>query len=88
MNPYCWGHIDYNVSPEFCQVGKEKKMDITLILSIGIMILFALALSLRHIFGQGEVCKPGCSNIGLFTSFSDCPVCGGNSKKDLTKQAK
>ena len=88
MNPYCWGHIDYNVSPQFCQVGKEKKMDITLILSIGIMISFALALSLRHILGKGDICQPGCSNIGLFTSFSDCPVCGGNPENHLTKTEK
>ena len=63
-------------------------MDITLVLSIAILLAFAVGLSLRHIFGQGDVCQPGCHNIGLFTSFEDCPVCGGNPKKDLTKQTK
>ena len=60
-------------------------MDITLILSIVIMLGFAVGLSLRHIFGQGDVCQPGCTHIGLFTNFHDCPVCGGAPEKDLTK---
>ncbi len=62
-------------------------MDITLILSIVIILVFAVSLSLRHIFGQGDVCQPGCTQIGLFTSFHDCPVCGGEPKKDLTNPA-
>ena len=49
------------------------------------MLGLAVGLSLRHIFGQGDVCQPGCTHIGLFTNFHDCPVCGGASEKDLTK---
>ena len=60
-----------------------------LFLSILIVVIFGFALSLKFLLGKDEeVCKPGCSNISLFTKLEECPVCGGTSESDLTKCAK
>ena len=50
----------------------------TVVLAVGIMMLLAVFLGLRVLFGKDEeVRKPGCSNANAFMDQQEaCPVCG------------
>ena len=50
----------------------------TVVLAVGIMVLLAVFLGLRVLFGKDEeVRKPGCSNANAFMDQQEaCPVCG------------
>ena len=56
----------------------------TVMLSVVIMMVAALFLSLRLIFGKDdEVRKPGCANANAFMDQQTvCPICGVNSSKE------
>lgn len=64
----------------------------TVVLAVGIMVLLAVFLGLRVLFGKDEeVRKPGCSNANAFMDEQEaCPVCGiapGQSCGDEASQA-
>ena len=64
----------------------------TVVLAVGIMVLLAVFLGLRVLFGKDEeVRKPGCSNANAFMDQQEaCPVCGiapGQSCADEVTQA-
>ena len=64
----------------------------TVVLAVGIMVLLAVFLGLRVLFGKDEeVRKPGCSNANAFMDQqAACPVCGvapGQSCVDEAAQA-
>ena len=50
----------------------------TVVLAVGIMVLLAVFLGLRVLFGKDEeVRRPGCSNANAFMDRQEaCPVCG------------
>ena len=50
----------------------------TVVLAVGIMVLLAVFLGLRVLFGKDdEVRKPGCANANAFMDQQEaCPVCG------------
>ena len=50
----------------------------TVVLAVGIMVLLAVFLGLRVLFGKDEeVRKPGCSNANAFMDQQEaCPICG------------
>ena len=64
----------------------------TVVLAVGIMVLLAVFLGLRVLFGKDEeVRKPGCANANAFMDQqAACPVCGvtpGQSCADEATQA-
>ena len=61
----------------------------TVVLAVGIMVLLAVFLGLRVLFGKDEeVRKPGCSNANAFMDQQEaCPVCGVASGQSCANDA-
>ena len=61
----------------------------TVVLAIGIMVLLAVFLGLRVLFGKDEeVRKPGCSNANAFMEQQEaCPVCGVTPGQSCANEA-
>ena len=62
----------------------------TVVLAVGIMMLLAVFLGLRVLFGKDEeVRKPGCSNANAFMDQQEaCPVCGITPGQNCANEAR
>jgi len=61
----------------------------TVVLAVGIMVLLAVFLGLRVLFGKDEeVRKPGCSNANAFMDEQEaCPICGVEPGQNCANEA-